>query len=199
MMTCPPFKRHTTNVLILVLGAVCGYGVSGQDKSAPQLPAAPPLVALSKQERAQLDDMRDEKGRIRRTLELAALRLQHAQELVAKQKYDPALLELGGYLALFDDALEFLSKMDHESKKARDLYKQIELVLRADAPRLTVIRRDTPFEYAVRVKEVEESAREGRTEALNAFYGQTVMRDRSKKPEEDKPKDNNNKLEGRPQ
>jgi hypothetical protein len=114
-----------------------------------------------------------------------------------KQRLNP--FELGGYLALFDDALDFLSKMNHDSKKARDLYKQVELALRADAPRLIVIRRDTPLEYAIRIKEVEESAREGRTEALNAFYGQTVMREsRPKKTDDDKPKENKSKPEGPP-
>lgn len=199
MMTSRALKRFTAKLLILVLGAVCSSSVAGQDKSAPQLPAAPPLRVLSKEERTQLNESRDEKARIRRTLELSGVRLQHAQELAVKQKYDATLSELGGYLALLDDALEFLSKMNHESKKARDLYKQVEMALRADAPRLTVIRRDTPLEYAVRIKEVEESAREGRTEALNAFYGQTVVRDAGpKKTDDDKPKDNA-KPEGPPQ
>lgn len=195
-----PCERYTTELLILVLGAVCSSSVFGQQKPAPQIPAAPPMIALSKPERTQLNDLKDEKARIRRTLEFTALRLQHAQDFAKQQKYDSALSELGGYLALLDDALEFLSKQNHDSKKARDLYKQIELNLREDAPRLTVIRRDTPLEYAVRIKEIEERAREGRTEALNAFYGQTVMRDgQPKKPVEDKPKDNNSKPEGPPQ
>jgi len=199
MMNSRPLERYIARLLILVLGAACSSAVPGQDKAAPQLPAPPPLQVLSKQERTQLDDSKDEKARIRRTLELTALRLQRAQELTTKQKYDSALSELGGYLALFEDALEFLGKMNHDSKKARDLYKQVELALRADAPRLTLIRRDTPLEYAVRVKEVEERAREGRTEALNSFYGQTVVREgRSKKPDENKPKDNT-KPEGPPQ
>ena len=199
MMNSRPLTQYTAMLLILVLGAVC-MNVCAQEKPAPtQLPAAPPLKVLSKEERTQLQGARDEKARIRRTLEFSALRLQRAQELATKQKYDSALSELGGYLALLDDALDFLSKLNHESKKARDLYKQIELALREDAPRLTVMRRDTPLEYAVRIKEVEERAREGRTEALNAFYGQTVMREaRPKKPEEDKPKDNPSKPEEPP-
>lgn len=199
LMNSRPCVRYTVKLLILVLGTVCSSSVFGQEKPAPQLPAAPPLEVLSKQERAQLDDSKDEKTRIRRTIEFTALRLQHAQELAKQQKYDSALSELGGYLALIDDALEFLGKMNHDSKKARDLYKQVELTLRADAPRLTVMRRDTPLEYGIRIKEVEERAREGRTEALNAFYGQTVVREsRPKKVDEDKPKGNTSKPEGPP-
>jgi hypothetical protein len=195
MLISQPCERYTAILLIFALSAICTCSVVGQDKPA-QLPAAPPLKALSKQERTQLNDLKDEKAHIRRTLEFTALRLQHAQEFTTQQKYDSALMELGGYLALVEDALEFLSKLNHDSKKARDLYKQLELALREDAPRLTVLRRDTPLEYAIRMKEVEERAREGRTEALNAFYGQTVMReDKLKKSVEDKPKDNTSKPE----
>jgi hypothetical protein len=62
------------------------------------------------------------------------------------------------------------------------------------------MRRDTPLEYAIRMKEIEERAREGRTEALNAFYGQTVMREgKAKVPAEDKPKTNTSKPEEPPQ
>lgn len=197
--TIPRPCAYTAKLLILVLGAVYGSFVFAQDKPA-QLPAAPPLKALSKQERTQLNDLKDEKARVRRTLELTGLRLQRAQELATAQKFDAALAELGGYLALIEDSLEFLSKLNHDSKKARDLYKQVELKLREDAPRLTVMRRDTPLEYAVRMKEVEERAREQRTEALNAFYGQTVMREgKTKAPPEDKPKDNTSKPEEPPQ
>jgi hypothetical protein len=198
MMNSRSLERYSATSFLLVLFLLSTFSVVAQDKTA-QLPAPPPLRVISKQERAQLDETRDDKARIRRTLELTSVRLQHAQELTAQQKYDSALSELGGYLALIDDALDFVGRMNTDSKKARDLYKHVELALRADAPRLTVIRRETPLEYAVRVKEVEERAREGRTEALNAFYGQTVVREsRQKKPEEDKPKDTNTKPERRP-
>jgi hypothetical protein len=45
------------------------------------------------------------------------------------------------------------------------------------------MRRTTPLEFAVWIKQVEDFAREGRTEALNSFYGHTVEHDESK-PEE---------------
>jgi hypothetical protein len=45
------------------------------------------------------------------------------------------------------------------------------------------MRRNTPLEYAVWIKEIEEFARNGRTEALNSFYGHTVVRDGQQKSE----------------
>jgi hypothetical protein len=58
-----------------------------------------------------------------------------------------------------------------------------------------MIRRNTPSEYAVWIKEIEDFARNGRTEALNSFYGNTVLRDPPRQPTEAKqskkpPRDN---------
>jgi hypothetical protein len=45
------------------------------------------------------------------------------------------------------------------------------------------MRRTTPLEFAVWIKQVEDFAREGRTEALNSFYGHNVVHDDESKPE----------------
>ena len=41
------------------------------------------------------------------------------------------------YHALIESALQFLSTFKRDSNKTRDLYKRLELALRADGPRLT--------------------------------------------------------------
>lgn len=149
------------------------------------------MRAIPAAERNRINETTDPKARIRRTIELAELHLQHSEALASQQNYDQVLTELGNYLALIDDGLDYLAKLGNDPGKNRDRYKQVELALRAHGPRLTVMRRATPLEYATRIKEVEDSAREGRTEALNAFYGNTVVRERPKAPPEDnKAKDN---------
>jgi hypothetical protein len=93
------------------------------------------------------------------------------------------------YHALVENAVQFLSTFKRDSNKTRDLYKRLELALRADGPRLTAMRRTTPLEFAVWIKQVEDFARESRTEALNSFYGHTVVREPQKpEKENDKPK-----------
>ena len=106
-------------------------------------------------------------------------------------EYDAASAEVGKYHALIEDALTNLGSQKQDSNKARDLYKRLELALRADGPRLTAMRRVTPLEFAVWIKKVEDFARAGRTEALNSFYGHTVVRDAQKNAEkpDDKPKE----------
>ncbi len=175
-------KVARTMQLSLLLLLLSSANSIAQEQHTPQLPAPPPLRVISQTERTHIEESGDTKARIRKTLELAAIHLQHAEEQTAQLKFDNALMELGGYLALIEDGLKFLSRMDRDRDKTRDLYKRIELTLRADAPRLLNMRRNAPLEYAVRIKEVEEFARAGRTEALDSFYGHTVMREGKQKP-----------------
>ena len=83
--------------------------------------------------------------------------------------------------------IQSLSTFKRDTNKTRDLYKRLELALRADGPRLTAMRRVTPLEFAVWIKKVEDFARDGRTEALNSFYGHTVVRDAQKPDKDEKP------------
>jgi hypothetical protein len=125
-------------------------------------------------------------------MELATAHLTRAEQLTNESKYDAASTEVGTYNALIENVLDALSSLRRDSDKARDLYKKLEMALRADGPRLTAMRRITPLEFAVWIKKVEDFARNARTEALNSFYGHTVVRDADKraadKPEE-KPKE----------
>ena len=120
-------------------------------------------------------------------MDLATLRLTRAEQLAKQGNYDDALTEVGSYEALVQDSLDFLKGLKRDSNKTRDLCKRVELALRAHGPRLTTMRRETPLEFAVWIKKVEEFARAARTEVLNTFYGHTVVRDPEKtkaKPKE---------------
>lgn len=149
----------------------------GQDYQTTLVSAPPPMKFVSRNERTQLSAARDPKSRTRATIELAELRLTRAEQLTAGQQFDEASAELGTYQGLVEDALSYLNAQP--GKKQRDVYKRLELALRAHSARIESIRRVTPAEYAVHVKAICECARKARTEALNAFYGDTVIRDNS--------------------
>ena len=177
---------------------VCLSTARAQDAPPAQpsptpLTAPPPIRVITKEERAQIVAQSDDpKQRLRLTIQLAGARLTRAEQHTAQGNFDEASAEVGSYHALIEDALEFLNTMKRDSNKTRDLYKRLELALRSDGPRLTTLRRTTPLEYAVWIKKVEEFARESRTEALNSFYGHTVVRDREKSTGDksnDKPKE----------
>lgn len=180
-MTLLVIKKSVLWVLLIV---VCVYApaVNAQDAqpSPTPLTAPPPIKLITKAERLQLDQAGDSKGRIRVTIELAALRLARAEQLTKQSNFDAAGDEVGSYEALIEDALTFLSGMKRDSNKTRDLCKRLELALRSHGPRLTTMRRETPLEHAVWIKKTEEFARAARTEVLNTFYGHTVVREPQK-------------------
>ena len=161
--------------------------VNAQDTPLVQQPSAPPPAKLiSKDDRARIDAAKDDKARLRTTIELAEAHLTEAETRSEADEFDLASASLGKYHAMVEDALKFLGAMKQDQNRTRDLYKRLELALRAHGPRLTAIRRATPLEYAVWVKQIEEYARKGRTEALNSFYGNTVLKEPQSKAEADK-------------
>ena len=159
----------------------------GQDGHMPFISApAPPMKFVSRGERTQLSATRDAKTRMRATIELAEARLTRAEQLTAEQSFNAASGELGAYQGLIEDALDYMDDLTkNDNNKQRDTYKRMELALRAHCMRLEAIRRVTPSEYAVHIKAICECARNARSEALNSFYGDTVvpaesMRDEAK-------------------
>lgn len=132
---------------------------------------------------------KDASKRLKMTIDFAVSHLTLAEQQTAQEDYDAAAAEVGMYHALIENALDFLSTFKRDSNKTRDLYKRLELALRAHGPRLTAMRRTTPLEFAVWIKKVEDFAREGRTEALNSFYGHTVVREKTNEKTNEKPKE----------
>lgn len=181
--------------LLAVAVAFVAPEARAQDGHLPLISApAPPMKFVSRSERTQLSATRDAKSRTRATIELAEARLARAEQLTAEQNYNAASGELGIYQGLIEDALDFLGDITKNDNKLRDTYKRLELALRTHCMRLEAIRRATPSEYAVHVKAICECARNARSEALNSFYGDTVvpaasMNDESKSKGDESAKD----------
>ena len=170
-------RRIVLGCCLLAVAAAFGVPEArGQDGPTPLISApAPPMKFVSRGERTQLSATRDAKARTRATIELAETRLARAEQLTAEQKYNAASGELGVYQGLIEDALDYLDDITKNDNKLRDTYKRLELALRTHCMRLEAIRRVTPSEYAVHIKAICECARNARTEALNSFYGDTVV------------------------
>ena len=165
----------------LLLLAFLAMPAVAQDPDQP-LMAPPPLKIIPKNERAQIDLETDNKDRLKLIIQFALAHLETAERQTAQSNFEGASTEVGTYHALIESALGMLSDLKRDSTRTRDLYKRLELALRAHGPRLTAMRRITPLEFAVWIKKVEDFARDGRTEALNSFYGHTVVKDK-KEPE----------------
>jgi hypothetical protein len=163
----------------IVLLAAFAIPALAQDPQYPQLPAPPPLKVIPKEEREQLQAETDTKDRLKLTMQFAIAHLAVAERHTAQSNFEQASAEVGMYHALIENALTLLAALRRDSTRTRDAYKRLELALRAHGPRLTAMRRITPIEFAVWIKKTEDFARDGRTEALNSFYGHTVVKEKS--------------------
>jgi len=181
-------ERHMMRgkCVILLFAALYVPALRGQEPRVQEQTAPPPLKIITRQERTQLDESKDPKARMKTTLELAETHLTNAENHTTQHEYDNAAAEAGMYWALVENALAFMKTIERDNNRRRDLYKRLELALRAHGPRLSTLRRSTPAAYSVWIKEIEDFARKGRTEALNSFYGNTVIRDVPQKPMEAK-------------
>ena len=172
--------------VILMFATLFVPAVKAQDPRPLDQTAPPPMKIITRAERSQLNEAKDEKARVKLTIELAETHLTKIENQTSQQQFDGAAAEAGMYWALIEDVLSFMKTIERDNNRRRDLYKRLELTLRAHGPRLSTIRRSTPAEFAVWIKEIEEFARNSRTEALNSFYGQTVIRDSPRKPADKK-------------
>jgi hypothetical protein len=181
-MTREPQRRLVLSAPLLLFALICVPAIYAQDPQpqATPLPAPPPFKMIVQQEREEIEQTKDSGKRLKLTIEFADVHLTNAEQHTARGNFEAASAEVGMYHALIESALQFLSTFKRDSNKTRDLYKRLELALRADGPRLTAMRRITPLEFAVWIKKVEDFARDGRTEALNSFYGHTVVREPQK-------------------
>jgi hypothetical protein len=178
-MTRETQRRFALPAHLLLLVFVYVPVVYAQDPQPQPTPltAPPPFKTIVKEERDQIELTKDSGKRLRMTMDFAVVHLTRAEQQTEQTNFDAAAAEVGMYHALIENALVFLSTFKRDSNKTRDLYKKMEMALRSQGPRLTAMRRTTPLEFAVWIKQVEDFAREGRTEALNSFYGHTVVKE----------------------
>jgi hypothetical protein len=170
------YRKRLVWLVVLLAAACAGWlspGARAQELVLPPQPAPPPMVYIPDDARKQLLSARDEKARTRLSIELAEARLARAEQQTELKQFNAATAELGVYQALFEDALEYLHRL--RTSIPRDLYKRLEQTLHKHAARIESIRRATPSEFSGNVRTLLKLVRDLRTEALESFYGNTVL------------------------
>ncbi|HKP72888.1 MAG TPA: hypothetical protein VJT82_08125 [Pyrinomonadaceae bacterium] len=182
-MSRPPVhqtRRAQSSLLLVVLA--CALALSGearaQDLVLPPQPAPPPMKYIPEDVRARLSGARDQKARTLLSIAEAEARLARAEQHTDVKRFNAATAELGVYHALLDDAIDFLQQNGKNESKSRDLFKRLEQALHNHAARIESMRRMTPAEFAGNVLALIKHVRDMRTESLEAFYGNTVLRER---------------------
>lgn len=169
--------RHGCLILAQIV-AVCILSTTAlaQQPRAP-LPAPPPMRLVSRAEHSELAAATNPKSRLRAAIGFAEQHLSQAEMLTNQKKFDEASAELGNYLGLIGDLRAFLMSLNADKGSTRDLFRHMEIAVRGHIPRLAVMRRTTPADYAINIKDAEDYIRDTRSAALDSFYGHSVLRD----------------------
>jgi hypothetical protein len=162
--------------------ALCGVaaaqqGGTGQARPQQVEPGPPPLKYIPEEARQRLASTRNMKDRVKTSLDLADERLRLAVAHIDADRYEGATAELGIYEAVVKDVIHFVQNSGPTTNKQRDLFKRIEMTLRAHTSRIETIRRSLPASHGVHVEAAIEFVRNARSDALNAFFDDTVLRD----------------------
>ncbi|HEV2864494.1 MAG TPA: hypothetical protein VGX48_26070 [Pyrinomonadaceae bacterium] len=139
----------------------------------------PPMRFIPQDVRSKLSTARDDKERTRVCIELADERLTNAASYADAGRFEKATAELGVYEAIVKDSISHLQQgiSGRVSNKKRDLFKRLEMTFRSHLTRIETIRRTLPAHYVGNFLNTLDFVRGARSEALNAFYSDTVLRE----------------------
>jgi hypothetical protein len=170
------YRKRLVLLSAFMFAASLSSRTRAQELVVPPQPAPPPMVYIPQEARTQLLSARDEKARTRLTLELAEARLVRAEQQTELKQFNAAAADLGVYQALMEDGLQYLYRTGDASARSRDLFKRVEQTLHKHLARVEAMRRVTPGEFAGNLRALVKLVRELRTEAVEAFYSDTVVR-----------------------
>lgn len=173
----PKFLCLTIFFLFAVFCSITSINAQQQEAAfvPPEDAAPPPLTVLSKNEKNQLASEDGIKSRTRLSLELMDTRLKSAEMLAEQSKFQDTINELGGFQALLEDALKFLTRNDNDSSKIDYNFKRLEIGLRQTISRLELIRRGLPFKYGYYVLKLQKFVRDARAKAVEPLFSNSVV------------------------
>ena len=174
-------NKSASFYIVLFTFVLCLSSPSFAQEEQREITAPPPLKTISKEEKSQLGAQNGVKKYTKLSLELMDARLAKAENFNNQQNYGQMFDELGGFHALVDDTLDYLSKHDTDSGKVLNNFKRLEISLRKFAPRLELIRRDLPTKYELYVRKLIIYVRRARTKAVEPLFDNSVVSDIDRK------------------
>jgi len=161
--------------LVLVVLVFTSHVTFAQiEEDIPEGVVPPPLSFVSKDEKRLLAAEKKSKGRTKVSLALMNTRIAKAESSSDKSEYQESLNELGNFRALMNDALGHLRQNSGRKGISRNV-KRFEIGLRGFIPRLESLRRSLPFSHSYHVSKLIKSVRDARKEAIDSFFGDTVL------------------------
>lgn len=135
----------------------------------------PPLKTLSKDERNALDKETDARKRLRISIGLMEKRLSAGERLASGSAYRAMFFELGVFQGLVEDSLRSLKRTNRGTGRDLDNFKRFEIAVRGFAPRVELLRRESPPRYEGYFRSLLDGLRDARTEAVKPLFSDSVL------------------------
>lgn len=164
---------HIYLLLLTFYLLLCPAAFAQKDDEIPADAAPPPIRKLSQDETKSLAAETSIKKRTQLSLDLMEARIVKSEKLVAESNFVETLNELGGFQGLLDNAMSYLFRNDNG--RIDKNFKNVEIYLRKQVPRLEAIRREMPFKYAYYVQRLMKEVREARAKAIEPLFDDTVV------------------------
>lgn len=135
----------------------------------------PPLKTLSKDERVAIDKEKDTRKRLRLSFDLMEKRVAQAERFASGSAYRAMFFELGVFQGLVEDALRHLKKTNRGTGRDLDNFKRLEIAIRGYAPRIELLRRESPPRYEGYFRSLLNDLRDARTDAVEPLFSDSVI------------------------
>lgn len=135
--------------------------------------APPPLKILSQDERKTLDAENSLKKRTQLSLGMMEARLMRAEQLTSSDNFKQSIEDLAAFQALLENTFTYLEKNDIKNK-ADGRFKQLEIFLRKQVPRLETLRRTMPYKFGYYVLKLMKVVREARAKAVEPLFAEPL-------------------------
>lgn len=144
------------------------------DEPPPDV-APPPLRMISVADRKTLDSQTNLKKRTEVSMQLMETKLLNAEKYNAEDNFTQSIKDLSEFQAVLENTFSYLEKND-VSNKADNRFKQLEIFLRRQVPRLETLRRVMPYKYGYYVLKLMKVVRDTRAKAVEPLFAESVVK-----------------------
>lgn len=137
--------------------------------------APPPLKMISATDLRTLDSQTSLKKRTEISLQIMETKLSNAEKYNSEDNFPQSIKDLSEFQAVLENTYNYLEKNDLNNK-ADNRFKQLEIFLRRQVPRLETLRRVMPYKYGYYVLKLMRVVRDTRAKAVEPLFAESVVK-----------------------
>lgn len=137
--------------------------------------APPPLRRLSAADQKTLESQTNIKKRTEVSMQLMETKLVSAEKYNTEDNFTQSIKDLSDFQAVLENTFTYLERND-VNNKADNRFKQLEIFLRRQVPRLETLRRVMPYKYGYYVLKLMKVVRDTRAKAVEPLFAESVVK-----------------------